>query len=231
MTDPITAPEHYEGTIECIDAIRAALGDAAFIDHCRANALKYVWRAGRKGPALEDLQKARVYLLFAENAILEDDTKAHLDAEVETVADCDDCHAQAEALIASLNDRLAAQRASSAEIIANMQAKIDRQRSQLRSRSALQSLIPDIQTWQRNTFPDATTTDYLDKLEEEIVEFEASIGSSDGHPGEELADMAICLIGLAGVLNIPLLQMISLKFVTNQDRTWAKDANGQYHHL
>lgn len=229
MTDPITAPEHYEGTIECIDSIRAALGDAAFIDYCRANALKYIWRAGRKGPALEDLQKARVYLLFAENAILEDDTKAHLDAEVEAVADCDECRAQAEALIASLEDHLEDHRASSAKIIANMQAKIDRQRSQLRSRGAFQSLIPDIQAWQRKTFPDATTTDYLAKLKEEAMELEAAM-EGFGNPGEELADMAICLIGLSGALKIPLAEWVNGKFEKNKTRSWEQDCHGYYHH-
>ena len=57
-------PAHYTaGDVECIDAIRAALGDG-FADYCLGNVLKYVWRHRMKGGA-EDLEKARVYLDWA----------------------------------------------------------------------------------------------------------------------------------------------------------------------
>ena len=57
-------PAHYTaGDIECIDAIRAALGDG-FADYCLGNVIKYVWRHRMKGGA-EDLEKARVYLGWA----------------------------------------------------------------------------------------------------------------------------------------------------------------------
>lgn len=64
----VDRPPHYApahggaGGIECVDAMRAMLGDEAFVAHCRATALKYVWRAGRKGDACEDLAKAEWYL-------------------------------------------------------------------------------------------------------------------------------------------------------------------------
>lgn len=62
MNDPVNRPEHYTaGEIECIDAIRAALGPEGFVAYCRGNAMKYVWRAGRKGSAMEDLRKAAWY--------------------------------------------------------------------------------------------------------------------------------------------------------------------------
>ncbi|WP_277070987.1 DUF3310 domain-containing protein [Slackia exigua] len=57
-------PAHYTaGDVECIDAIRSALGDG-FADYCLGNVIKYVWRHRMKGGA-EDLEKARVYLDWA----------------------------------------------------------------------------------------------------------------------------------------------------------------------
>lgn len=226
----ITEPEHYSGPIECIDAIRAALGDASFVDYCRANALKYLWRAGRKGDALEDLQKARVYLLFAENAYVGGSTKDYLECESAPAADCEDCHAKAQAIIANLEDRLEAQQEATRKTVARMQAKIDRQRAQLRSRGGHLALIPDIQAWQRETFPDANLHDYHDKLIEELDELGRAIHFK-ADIAQEIADVAICLIGLAQALEIPLIPAITLKFHTNQGRNWAKDEKGQYHHI
>jgi len=60
--DPVNHPPHYNaGAIECIDAIRAALGREGFIAYCRGNALKYAWRSEHKGGS-EDLAKAAWYL-------------------------------------------------------------------------------------------------------------------------------------------------------------------------
>ena len=56
-------PAHYTaGGIECIDAIRAALGDEALVSFCRGQAIKYAWRAGRKDKYAEDLRKGAWYL-------------------------------------------------------------------------------------------------------------------------------------------------------------------------
>ena len=62
MVDMVNHPPHYQSDsgIECIDAIRAALGSAGFIAYCRGNAMKYVWR--EKVNAAEDLRKAAWYL-------------------------------------------------------------------------------------------------------------------------------------------------------------------------
>ena len=62
--DPVNHPEHYQTAdgIECIDAIAAALTPEQFAGFCRGNALKYLWRAGKKGSANEDLDKAIWYL-------------------------------------------------------------------------------------------------------------------------------------------------------------------------
>lgn len=61
-SDPINHPPHYQGKVECIDAIEAALGDDGFVAHCRGTAIKYLYRAGRKGELVEDLRKAAWYI-------------------------------------------------------------------------------------------------------------------------------------------------------------------------
>ena len=61
--DPVDHPPHYnQGEIECIDAIRAALGEDGFRSFCKGNALKYIWRADHKQDATEDIRKAIWYL-------------------------------------------------------------------------------------------------------------------------------------------------------------------------
>ena len=65
MSDNVNKPSHYSaGSVETIDAIKSALGDA-FLDYCRGNVLKYVWRCRHKGKLLEDLRKAAKYLEWA----------------------------------------------------------------------------------------------------------------------------------------------------------------------
>lgn len=58
MSDPVHNPPHYKsGGIEVIDVI-----EAFDLNFRLANVIKYVLRAGRKGDALEDLEKAAWYL-------------------------------------------------------------------------------------------------------------------------------------------------------------------------
>ena len=58
MSDPVHNPSHYKsGGIEVIDVI-----EAFELNFRLANVIKYVLRAGRKGDALEDLEKAAWYL-------------------------------------------------------------------------------------------------------------------------------------------------------------------------
>ena len=58
MSDPVHNPPHYKsGGIEVIDVI-----EAFELGFRLANVVKYVLRAGRKGDALEDLEKAAWYL-------------------------------------------------------------------------------------------------------------------------------------------------------------------------
>lgn len=60
--DVVNKPPHYnQGEIECIAAIEAALTPEEFRGHCKANAIKYVWRERKKGGD-ESIRKAIWYL-------------------------------------------------------------------------------------------------------------------------------------------------------------------------
>ena len=66
--DMVNNPPHYtDGEIECIDAIRAALGPDGFRAFCRGNAMKYIWRCELKDNTNTDLEKAGWYLQTARN--------------------------------------------------------------------------------------------------------------------------------------------------------------------
>ena len=62
--DPIDHPAHYtaDNDIECIDAIQAALGREAFVDYCRGQSMKYLWRAKLKDSLTNNIRKAQFYL-------------------------------------------------------------------------------------------------------------------------------------------------------------------------
>jgi len=60
MTDFVNHPPHYQGAIECIDAIEASMSAEAFKGSLKANVMKYVWRYETKG-GVESLQKAQWY--------------------------------------------------------------------------------------------------------------------------------------------------------------------------
>lgn len=62
--DMVNHPPHYTGTdngIECIDAIRAALGREQFIGFLRGQVIKYQWRLGKKDNSDEDNRKSIWY--------------------------------------------------------------------------------------------------------------------------------------------------------------------------
>jgi hypothetical protein len=60
QSDPVN-PSHYkQGGIECIEAIKAALGEG-FPDYLRGNVMKYLWRYKEKG-GVGDLRKSAWYL-------------------------------------------------------------------------------------------------------------------------------------------------------------------------
>lgn len=57
-TDAVNHPPHYTehpSGVECIQITE-------HMNFCVGNAVKYLWRAGLKGDALEDLRKARWYV-------------------------------------------------------------------------------------------------------------------------------------------------------------------------
>lgn len=56
MTDAVNHPAHYQRSdgMECIEL-------AELLPFCEGNAIKYLWRAGQKGPRIEDLNKALWY--------------------------------------------------------------------------------------------------------------------------------------------------------------------------
>lgn len=61
--DPVNRPAHYnQGQVECIDAIKAALGAEQYVGFLRGQVMKYLWRCPHKGASLEDVRKSRWYL-------------------------------------------------------------------------------------------------------------------------------------------------------------------------
>ena len=62
-SDMVNHPPHYTfGEVECIDAIRSSMTQAAFMGYLKGQVIKYIWRYGSKGNPLEDLKKAQFYL-------------------------------------------------------------------------------------------------------------------------------------------------------------------------
>lgn len=60
--DVVNHPPHYtQGGIECIDAIKAALGEEQYEGYLRGACIKYLWRYEEKN-GLEDVKKAKWYL-------------------------------------------------------------------------------------------------------------------------------------------------------------------------
>ena len=61
MTDQVNHPEHYSGSIECLDAIEASMTHEEFCGYLKGNIIKYVWRYKKKG-LVTDLLKSEFYL-------------------------------------------------------------------------------------------------------------------------------------------------------------------------
>jgi hypothetical protein len=61
--DEVNHPEHYtSGDVECIDAIRAALGEEQYKGFLRGNMLKYWWRCEIKDDPITNMQKCQKYM-------------------------------------------------------------------------------------------------------------------------------------------------------------------------
>ena len=77
VNDPVNHPSHYtQGDIECIDAIKASMTPEAFIGYLKGNCIKYLWRAGLKNDAVEDIRKAGWYLNKLEEALKDGEANA-----------------------------------------------------------------------------------------------------------------------------------------------------------
>ena len=64
--------DHYrQGDVECIDALRSALGPDGFAAFCQGNIIKYSWRYKKKQAAESDLEKAKAYLCWLIDDIAE----------------------------------------------------------------------------------------------------------------------------------------------------------------
>ena len=62
MHDSVNQPKHYQGKVECIDAIESAIdGLVGMQAMCTGNAIKYLFRWKRKG-GVEDLRKSVWYI-------------------------------------------------------------------------------------------------------------------------------------------------------------------------
>mgnify|MGYP000213904390 CR=1 FL=1 len=65
VVDMVNHPPHYTaGKVECIEALEAAaVGDTdPFGCYLRLQAIKYLWRCGKKWSDVEDLKKAVFYI-------------------------------------------------------------------------------------------------------------------------------------------------------------------------
>lgn len=58
MTDPVNHPSHYTAHPSGVEAIQIT----EHMNFCVGNAMKYLWRAGLKDDAVQDLEKARWYI-------------------------------------------------------------------------------------------------------------------------------------------------------------------------
>ena len=56
--DAVDHPSHYTSVVPGIECIQVT----EHLSFLRGNAIKYLWRAGAKGDAVEDLKKARWYI-------------------------------------------------------------------------------------------------------------------------------------------------------------------------
>lgn len=68
----VSHPSHYNrGSIECIDALKSALGPEGYKGFCAGNVIKYVWRYQNKN-GVKDVQKAKNYLKYLQEFITEE---------------------------------------------------------------------------------------------------------------------------------------------------------------
>ena len=63
IKEMVNHPDHYNSSkYECIDVMVDVFGKEKVKAFAHLNALKYIWRSGKKGSETEDLKKAIWYL-------------------------------------------------------------------------------------------------------------------------------------------------------------------------
>lgn len=70
--DAVHSPKHYKLKgldIESVDVIKATLSDDEYRGWCKGNAMKYLFRAGKKDDEIQDLSKCDVYIKWAVDAM------------------------------------------------------------------------------------------------------------------------------------------------------------------
>jgi len=93
MSDNINHPKHYAGkSMEVIDVI-----EAFDLDFELGNAVKYILRAGKKGPMTDDLEKAKWYIERVESNIEKENMRVWIDisAAINALPDehkCETCN-------------------------------------------------------------------------------------------------------------------------------------------
>jgi NTP pyrophosphatase (non-canonical NTP hydrolase) len=93
--------------------------------------------------------------------------------------------------------------------------------------------------WSLVTFPEATSTSSLRKLEAEIKEVEAHLeilafDRDNEALTEEFADCLKCLFdsaGRAGILPETIFKAFEKKLIKNKSRTWIKNPDNSYSHV
>lgn len=58
MPKAVYSPDHYTHHPSGVEAIQIT----EHLNFCLGNAMKYIWRAGLKGDAIEDLEKSKWYI-------------------------------------------------------------------------------------------------------------------------------------------------------------------------
>lgn len=69
--DPVNHPPHYTDHPSGIECIRIT----EHLNFCIGNAIKYLWRAGRKGDPVQDLRKAVWYIEREINRLQQNGTR------------------------------------------------------------------------------------------------------------------------------------------------------------
>lgn len=89
-----------------------------------------------------------------------------------------------------------------------------------------------IAQWARETFPDATIHNIIDKYTDEADELYTILYGEDEYAiADELADVAILLYQIADRCGVDLDMAVAGKFDANRARTWTRLADGTYQHV